>query len=50
MNGRVCLVTGARVKIGFETALKMLRMGARVIVTTRFPNDAVQRYRAEADS
>lgn len=50
MTGRVCLVTGARVKIGFATCLKLLRMGARVIATTRFPADAARRYRAESDS
>ena len=37
MRGRIALVTGGRIKIGFETALKLLRWGARVIVTTRFP-------------
>lgn len=50
MAGRVCLVTGARVKVGFQTCLKLLRMGARVIATTRFPTDALKRYRAESDS
>jgi len=35
-------VTGARVKIGYQAALKMLRAGARVIATTRFPGDAGQ--------
>jgi len=50
MNNRVCLVTGARVKIGFQTALKLLRMGARVIATTRFPEDARLRYAAESDA
>mmetsp|Transcript_100040 Transcript_100040/g.188291 ORF Transcript_100040/g.188291 Transcript_100040/m.188291 type:complete len:637 (+) Transcript_100040:107-2017(+) len=50
LSGRVCLVTGARVKIGFETALKLLRMGARVLVTTRFPQDARRRYAAEKDA
>ena len=43
------LVTGARVKIGFQAALKMLRAGARVIATTRFPHDAALRYAREAD-
>ena len=47
--GRVGLVTGARVKIGFQTALKMLRAGARVIATTRFPHDAALRYSREPD-
>lgn len=50
MTGRVCLVTGARVKIGFQVALKFLRMGARVLVTSRFPRDALGRYTTEADA
>jgi NAD(P)-dependent dehydrogenase (short-subunit alcohol dehydrogenase family) len=49
LEGRVGLVTGARVKIGFQTALKMLRAGARVIATTRFPHDAAMRYSREPD-
>jgi NAD(P)-dependent dehydrogenase (short-subunit alcohol dehydrogenase family) len=49
MHGQVALITGARVKIGFQAALIMLRAGARVIVSTRFPVDAAQRYSAEAD-
>ncbi|NUP06685.1 MAG: SDR family oxidoreductase [Polyangiaceae bacterium] len=50
MDGRVALVTGARIKIGFHTALKLLRAGARVIVTTRFPVDAARRFAAEDDA
>eukprot|EP00930_Biecheleria_cincta_P001266 TRINITY_DN102407_c0_g1_i1.p1 TRINITY_DN102407_c0_g1~~TRINITY_DN102407_c0_g1_i1.p1 ORF type:complete len:640 (-),score=117.03 TRINITY_DN102407_c0_g1_i1:118-1995(-) len=50
MTGRICLVTGARLKIGFEVALKLLRMGARVLAVTRFPQDAQRRYAAEADA
>lgn len=42
--GRYALLTGGRVKIGFEAALKLLRCGAHVIVTTRFPNDASKRF------
>ncbi len=49
LSGRVALVTGGRVKIGYRAALKLLRAGARVIVTTRFPHDAWRRYAAEAD-
>lgn len=49
LRGRVALVTGARVKIGYRAALKLLRAGARVIVTTRFPNDAALRYAREED-
>eukprot|EP00929_Paragymnodinium_shiwhaense_P093585 TRINITY_DN5378_c0_g1_i3.p1 TRINITY_DN5378_c0_g1~~TRINITY_DN5378_c0_g1_i3.p1 ORF type:complete len:644 (-),score=174.50 TRINITY_DN5378_c0_g1_i3:462-2360(-) len=50
LKGRICLVTGARVKIGFETALKLLRMGAHVIATSRFPNDTLRRFNAESDA
>jgi NAD(P)-dependent dehydrogenase (short-subunit alcohol dehydrogenase family) len=49
LRGRYALVTGARVKIGFQASLKLLRAGAHVVVTTRFPVDAVQRYAQEAD-
>lgn len=49
LTGRIALVTGARVKIGYATALRLLRAGARVIVTTRFPHDAAYRYSCEAD-
>jgi len=50
LRGRVALVTGARVKIGYQAAIMLLRAGARVIVTTRFPHDAARRYAAEADA
>ena len=49
LSGRVALVTGARVKIGYQAALKLLRAGAHVIATTRFPRDAAARYAAETD-
>ena len=49
LTGRVALVTGARVKIGYQAALKLLRAGAHVVVTTRFPVDAAERYAQEAD-
>jgi len=49
LSGRAALVTGARVKIGYQAAIKLLRAGAAVIVTTRFPHDAAERYAAEAD-
>jgi NAD(P)-dependent dehydrogenase (short-subunit alcohol dehydrogenase family) len=44
LRGRVALVTGGRVKIGRQIVLKLLRCGARVVVTTRFPADADRRY------
>jgi NAD(P)-dependent dehydrogenase (short-subunit alcohol dehydrogenase family) len=49
LSGQHALVTGARVKIGFQAALKLLRAGAHVIVTTRFPIDAADRYAREPD-
>jgi NAD(P)-dependent dehydrogenase (short-subunit alcohol dehydrogenase family) len=49
LEGRVALITGARIKIGFQSALMMLRAGARVLVTTRFPRDAAQRFARESD-
>ena len=47
--GKVALITGARVKIGFQASLMLLRAGATVIATTRFPNDSAERYAREAD-
>ena len=49
LRGRIALVTGARLKIGYQIALMLLRAGARVIATTRFPHDAARRYAAEPD-
>ena len=49
MTGRIALLTGARVKIGYEIGLKLLRAGATLVATTRFPADAAKRYAAEPD-
>ena len=49
LTGRVALVTGGRIKIGYQTALRMLKDGAKVIVTTRFPRDCARRFSEEAD-
>ncbi|HEX7024874.1 MAG TPA: SDR family oxidoreductase [Gemmatimonadales bacterium] len=49
LKGRTALLTGGRVKIGYQAGLKLLRAGARLIVTTRFPRDSAARYAAEAD-
>jgi len=49
LSGRVALLTGGRVKIGYQAGIKLLRAGATLIVTTRFPRDAAQRYAQEAD-
>ncbi|MCA9216918.1 MAG: SDR family NAD(P)-dependent oxidoreductase, partial [Planctomycetales bacterium] len=50
LSGRIALVTGGRVKIGYQAAIKLLRAGAQVIVATRFPRDAANRFLAEDDS
>ncbi|MEO8097010.1 MAG: SDR family oxidoreductase [Acidobacteriota bacterium] len=49
LTGRVALLTGGRVKIGYQAGLKLLRAGARLIVTTRFPRDSAKRYAEESD-
>lgn len=49
LDGKVAVVTGSRVKIGYQTCLKLLRAGANVVATTRFPNAAAATYRKEPD-
>jgi len=49
LRGRVALLTGGRVKIGYQAGIKLLRCGAELIVTTRFPRDSAMRYAAEPD-
>jgi NAD(P)-dependent dehydrogenase (short-subunit alcohol dehydrogenase family) len=49
LRGRVALLTGGRVKIGYQAGLKLLRCGAHLIVTTRFPRDCAVRYAQEPD-
>lgn len=50
LDGKTALVTGGRINLGFYTALRLLRCGARVIVSSRYPRDAAVRYLAESDS
>jgi len=49
LRGRIALITGARVKIGYHAAILLLRNGCRVVVTTRFPRDCAARYAREPD-
>lgn len=49
LTGQVALLTGGRVKIGYQAGIKLLRCGAELIVATRFPRDAAARYAAEPD-
>ncbi|MGW2628725.1 SDR family NAD(P)-dependent oxidoreductase [Streptomyces chattanoogensis] len=50
LTGRRALLTGGRAKIGMYIALRLLRDGAHTTVTTRFPNDAIRRFKAMPDS
>eukprot|EP00667_Euglena_gracilis_P008175 EG_transcript_8281 len=49
LNGRTVLLTGSRIKIGQQICLSLLRSGATVIATTRFPVDMQQRFAEMAD-
>ncbi|CAI0651549.1 unnamed protein product, partial [Colletotrichum noveboracense] len=46
---KTALVTGARINLGFHTALRLLRCGAFVIASSRYPEDAFSRYQKELD-
>ncbi|HEU5006281.1 MAG TPA: SDR family NAD(P)-dependent oxidoreductase [Jatrophihabitantaceae bacterium] len=50
LTGRRALLTGGRAKIGMYIALRLLRDGAHLTITTRFPNDAVRRFTALPDA
>ncbi|BAL90046.1 putative short-chain dehydrogenase [Actinoplanes missouriensis 431] len=50
LSGRTALLTGGRAKIGMYIALRLLRDGADLTITTRFPHDAVRRFAAMPDS
>jgi len=49
LRGRTALVTGGRVKIGYQIVMMLLHAGAKVIVVTRFPRDAASRFSKEED-
>ena len=49
LQGKVALITGSRLKIGYHATLMMLRAGATVIATTRFPVDSAERFAKEED-
>lgn len=49
LTGQTALITGSRLKIGYHATLMMLRAGATVIATTRFPVDSALRFSAEGD-
>eukprot|EP01064_Diplonema_japonicum_P030531 TRINITY_DN520_c0_g2_i4.p1 TRINITY_DN520_c0_g2~~TRINITY_DN520_c0_g2_i4.p1 ORF type:complete len:600 (+),score=170.34 TRINITY_DN520_c0_g2_i4:148-1800(+) len=49
LTGKVVLLTGSRIKIGYQIALRLLKDGAILFATTRFPNDAIKRFEQEED-
>ncbi|AZQ65316.1 SDR family oxidoreductase [Flammeovirga pectinis] len=49
LTGQVAVVTGSRLKIGYHITLIMLRSGATVVATTRFPVDSANRFAKEED-
>ena len=49
VTGQVAVVTGLRLKIGYHITLMLLRGGATVIATTRFPVDSALRFSKEDD-
>jgi len=49
LTGQIALITGSRLKIGYHATLMMLRSGATVIATTRFPVDSGLRFAKEKD-
>jgi NAD(P)-dependent dehydrogenase (short-subunit alcohol dehydrogenase family) len=49
VNGQVAVITGSRLKIGYHITLMLLRGGAIVVATTRFPADSAIRFAKEED-
>ena len=48
-TGRIAIVTGGRVKIGYYIATKLLSYGAKVLITSRFPKDALFKFQKDPD-
>lgn len=50
LHGKHALITGGRIKIGYQCVLYCLRNGCDLVhVTTRFPKDCAKRFAAEKD-
>jgi len=49
LKGQVAVITGSRLKIGYHSTLMLLRSGATVVATTRFPADSAIRFAKEED-
>ena len=48
-SGRIAIVTGGRIKIGYYIATKLLSYGCKVLITTRFPKDALLKFKEHPD-
>ncbi|MDP3313390.1 SDR family NAD(P)-dependent oxidoreductase [Lutibacter sp.] len=49
VKDQIAVITGSRLKIGYHITLMLLRGGATVIATTRFPVDSALRFSKEHD-
>lgn len=49
LTGQTAVITGSRLKIGYHITLMLLRAGATVVATTRFPVDSAYRFAQEED-
>lgn len=49
LKGRNVILTGGRVKVGYATALKCLRSGANLVLTSRFPAMVLEQLKVEDD-
>ena len=49
LKGQVAVITGSRLKIGYHITLMLLKAGATVVATTRFPVDSALRFSKEED-
>ncbi|ANB50987.1 putative oxidoreductase [Powai lake megavirus] len=49
LSGRNALVIGGRIKLGYQIALKLLRAGCKVMITSRNIDTALEYYQQEPD-
>ena len=50
LDGKIAFLTGGRTKLGYQTTLRLLRLGAIVIISTRLPKEAQNNYKQEFDN
>jgi NAD(P)-dependent dehydrogenase (short-subunit alcohol dehydrogenase family) len=50
LKGKTAFVTGGRINLGYHIALRLLRCGAKVLVSTRYPHEAEAKFKCETDS